>query len=41
VKFAASLLVKAGDEVRLPLVPATAPARERVRAGMRHAGLIN
>jgi 4-hydroxy-tetrahydrodipicolinate synthase len=41
VKFAASLLGKARDEVRLPLVPATAGARERVRAAMRQAGLIN
>jgi 4-hydroxy-tetrahydrodipicolinate synthase len=41
VKFAASLLGKARDEVRLPLVPATAGARDRVRAAMRHAGLIN
>ncbi len=41
VKFAASLLGKATDDVRLPLVPATAAARERVRAAMRQAGLIN
>ena len=41
VKFAASLLGKVRDEVRLPLVPATAGARDRVRAAMRHAGLIN
>ncbi len=41
VKFAASLLGKARDEVRLPLVPATAGARDRVRAAMRQAGLIN
>jgi 4-hydroxy-tetrahydrodipicolinate synthase len=41
VKFAASLLGKARDEVRLPLVPATAGARDRVRTAMRHAGLIN
>jgi 4-hydroxy-tetrahydrodipicolinate synthase len=41
VKFGAALLGKARDEVRLPLVPATAGARDRVRAAMRHAGLIN
>ena len=41
VKFAGSLLGKVRDEVRLPLVPATAGARDRVRAAMRHAGLIN
>jgi len=41
VKFGAMLLGKASDEVRLPLVPATTGARDRVRAAMRHAGLIN
>lgn len=41
VKYAASLLGKARDEVRLPLVPATAVARDRVAKAMRHAGLIN
>ena len=41
VKFAASLLGKASDEVRLPLVPASENARKVVREAMVVAGLLN
>lgn len=41
VKFAASLLGLATDEVRLPLVPATDTARAAVRAAMSKAGLLS
>ena len=41
VKFAASLLGKASDEVRLPLVPASETARKAVREAMVVAGLLN
>lgn len=40
-KFALSVLGKCEDEMRLPLVPVEEPTRERVRAAMRHAGLLN
>jgi 4-hydroxy-tetrahydrodipicolinate synthase len=40
-KFALSLLGKCADEVRSPMVPLEAPARETMRAAMRHAGLLN
>lgn len=40
VKYAASLLGLASDEVRLPLVPASEAARVRVRAAMEAAGLL-
>ncbi|MFD1624308.1 4-hydroxy-tetrahydrodipicolinate synthase [Azospirillum griseum] len=40
VKFAASLLGLATDEVRLPLVPASDSARASVRAAMTKAGLL-
>ena len=40
-KFALSLLGKCQDEMRLPLVPIEEPTRERIRAAMRHAGLLN
>jgi 4-hydroxy-tetrahydrodipicolinate synthase len=39
-KYAASLLGKCSDEVRLPIVAATSPARERIRAAMEGAGLL-
>jgi 4-hydroxy-tetrahydrodipicolinate synthase len=39
VKYAASLLGLCSAEVRLPLVEATGPARERVRSAMAGAGL--
>jgi 4-hydroxy-tetrahydrodipicolinate synthase len=41
VKYAASLLNKSTDEVRLPLVPCTQAGREAVEAAMRSAGLLN
>ena len=39
-KYALSLLGRASDEVRLPMVPVTAPARALIRQAMAHAGLI-
>jgi 4-hydroxy-tetrahydrodipicolinate synthase len=41
VKYAASLLGFATDEVRLPLVPASEAARKLVKDAMVHAGLLN
>lgn len=41
VKYAASLLGRAEETVRLPLVPCGDRTREAVRAAMRHAGLLN
>lgn len=40
VKYAASVLGLCTDEVRLPLLPATASARKAVDAAMTHAGLM-
>ena len=40
-KFALSLLGKCTEEVRSPMVPIEEPTRERMRAAMRHAGLLN
>jgi 4-hydroxy-tetrahydrodipicolinate synthase len=40
-KFALSLLGKCTEEVRSPMVPVEEPTRERMRAAMRHAGLLN
>jgi 4-hydroxy-tetrahydrodipicolinate synthase len=40
-KFALSLLGKCTEEVRSPMVPLEEPTRERMRAAMRHAGLLN
>jgi len=40
-KYALSLLGKCAEDVRSPLVPVEEPTRERMRAAMRHAGLIN
>ncbi len=40
-KFALSLLGKCSDEVRSPMVALEEPTRERMRAAMRHAGLLN
>jgi 4-hydroxy-tetrahydrodipicolinate synthase len=40
-KFALSLLGKCSEEVRSPLVPVEEPTREKMRAAMRHAGLLN
>jgi len=39
-KYAASLLGKCTDEVRLPMVPVTDSTRQIVRAAMEHAGLL-
>jgi len=41
VKYAASLLGKSTQEVRLPLVSASPQAQETVRAAMRSAGVLN
>jgi len=41
VKYGASLLGLANDFVRLPLVPASEVARQRVREAMQQAGLLN
>lgn len=41
VKYGASLLGLCSDEVRLPLVPASETARQRVREAMTAAGLLN
>jgi 4-hydroxy-tetrahydrodipicolinate synthase len=41
VKYAASLLGRSSAHCRLPLAPVSAPARERVRAAMAGAGLLN
>jgi 4-hydroxy-tetrahydrodipicolinate synthase len=40
-KYALSLLGKCSDEVRSPLLPVEEPTREKLRAAMRHAGLLN
>ncbi|MCB1651049.1 MAG: 4-hydroxy-tetrahydrodipicolinate synthase [Alphaproteobacteria bacterium] len=40
VKYAASVLGLCRDEVRLPLLPASASARAKVDAAMAHAGLF-
>ncbi|TPE49404.1 4-hydroxy-tetrahydrodipicolinate synthase [Amaricoccus solimangrovi] len=40
-KYALSLLGKCTDEVRSPMVPLEEPTKERMRAAMRHAGLID
>ena len=40
-KYAASLLGFCANELRLPLVPASAATEEQVRSAMRSAGLLN
>ena len=40
-KYALSLLGKCSDEVRSPLVPVEEATRERMRAAMRHAGILD
>lgn len=40
-KYAASLLGFCENELRLPLVPASAGTEEKVRGAMQHAGLLN
>lgn len=39
-KYGLSLLGRCSEEVRLPLLPPTAPTRAAIRAAMEHAGLI-
>ena len=41
VKFAMSELGLCSDEVRLPLMTVTDETKEKLRAGLRHAGLLN
>ncbi|MNW14163.1 4-hydroxy-tetrahydrodipicolinate synthase [compost metagenome] len=41
VKFAASLLGKSSDEVRLPLVAASESTRTIVRDAMKKAGVLS
>lgn len=40
VKYGAKLLGLCSDEVRLPLLPATSAAHQKVEAAMKHAGLL-
>ena len=40
-KYGLSLLGKCSDETRLPIVPLTDGTKEKVRAAMVHAGLLN
>ncbi len=41
VKYAASLLGRSSEDIRLPMVPPTEATRTQVRDAMVHAGLIN
>ncbi|GAA4222524.1 4-hydroxy-tetrahydrodipicolinate synthase [Sagittula sp. NFXS13] len=41
VKYAMGRLDLCEESVRLPLMPVTEPVRERIDAGLRHAGLMN
>ncbi len=40
-KCGLALLGRAGEEIRLPLLPVTPATRSAIQAAMRHAGLIN
>ena len=40
-KAGLAILGKCSDEIRLPMMPVTEPVREKVRAAMVHAGLVN
>jgi 4-hydroxy-tetrahydrodipicolinate synthase len=40
-KAGLAALGRMGDEVRLPLTPATEPTRAAIRSAMVHAGLMN
>ncbi len=40
-KCGLSLLGRGNEEVRLPLMPVTAPTKEAIRSAMVHAGLLN
>jgi 4-hydroxy-tetrahydrodipicolinate synthase len=39
-KYGLSLLGKCSEEVRLPLVPSTQATKDRIRAAMAHAGVL-
>jgi 4-hydroxy-tetrahydrodipicolinate synthase len=39
-KYGLSLLGKVGEEVRLPLVPCVQATKDRIKAAMRHAGVL-
>jgi 4-hydroxy-tetrahydrodipicolinate synthase len=41
VKYAASLLARASDELRLPLAPIAEASKQKVRAALTKAGLLN
>jgi len=41
VKYAASLLGRTADKCRLPLAPCAPATKERVKAAMQHAGILN
>ncbi|MGR3578246.1 MAG: dihydrodipicolinate synthase family protein, partial [Sagittula sp.] len=40
-KYAMSRVGLCAEDMRLPLLPVTEPVRERIDAGLRHAGLLN
>lgn len=40
-KYALSLLGRCTEEVRSPMLPLEEPTRERMKAAMRHAGILN
>jgi 4-hydroxy-tetrahydrodipicolinate synthase len=40
-KYGLSVLGRMSDEIRLPMMSATEPARQAIRSAMMHAGLIN
>ncbi len=40
-KYGLSLLARGTEDVRLPLLPVTAPTKAAIRSAMVHAGLIN
>ena len=40
-KAGLALLGRSNEEVRLPLMPVTAPAKAAIKSAMVHAGLLN
>jgi 4-hydroxy-tetrahydrodipicolinate synthase len=40
-KYALSVIGRANNEVRLPLVPVSTPVETAIRRAMAHAGLLN
>ncbi len=40
-KCGLSLLGRCNEEIRLPMLPVTAPTKAAIRAAMVHAGLLN